>query len=129
LAKEEMELFYGERDSAGSMNWVKAGNKLEQQFEEIEFNTSSNGAPIVLKAPTVKSKYHLFNKLNAKVYFMNKLMTLTDMVAEFKKRGIDKIIDTLYYNWYGGNDIVYSYNERVDDGYRHGMQYRVISRD
>ena len=41
FAKEEMELFYGERDSAGSMNWVKAGNKLEQQFEEMEFNTRS----------------------------------------------------------------------------------------
>ena len=129
ITKQEMELFYGERDSAGSMNWVKAGDKLEQQFEEIQFNTISSGTSIVLKEPTIKSKYHLFNKLNAKVYFMNKLMTLSDMVAEFKKRGIDKIIDTLYYNWYGGNDIVYSYNERVDDGYRHGRQYRVISRE
>ncbi len=129
FAKEEMELFYGERDSAGSMNWVKAGNKLEQQFEEMEFNTGSGSSTVVLREPTVKSKYHLFNKLDAKVYFMNKLMTLSDMVAEFKKRGIDKIIDTLYYSWYGGNDIVYSYNKRVDEGYRHGRQYRVISQE
>ena len=129
FANEEMELFYGERDSAGSMNWVKAGDKLEQQFEEIEFNTRSSNIQTAVREPTIKSKYHLFNKLNAKVYFMNKLMTLSDMVAEFKKRGIDKIIDTLYYNWYGGDDIVYSYNERVDAGYRHGRQYRVISQE
>lgn len=129
FANEEMELFYGERDSAGSMNWVKAGDKLEQQFEEIEFNTRSTNIQTAVREPTIKSKYHLFNKLNTKVYFMNKLMTLSDMVAEFKKRGIDKIIDTLYYNWYDGDDIVYSYNERVDAGYRHGRQYRVISQE
>jgi hypothetical protein len=129
LAKEEMELFYGERDSLGSMNWVKANDKLEQEFETIGFNTLSSGSVPVIVKPALKSKYHLFNKLDAKVYFMDKLMTLSDMVDEFKKRGIDKIIDTLHYTWYGGNDIVYSYKKRVDEGYRHGRQYRVISRE
>ena len=128
FAKEEMELFYGERDSMGSINWAKAGDKLEQQFEEIGFNTRSNNETVIAK-PALKSKYHLFNKLDAKVYYMDKLMTLSDMVAEFKKRGVDKFIDTLYYNWYGGNDIVYSYNERKDAGYRYGRQYRLISQD
>ncbi len=128
FAKEEMELFYGERDSSGSMNWIKAGNKLEQQFEEISFNTNSNNATVITR-PALKSKYHLFNKLDAKVYFMGRLMTLSDMVAEFKKRGIDKFIDTLFYNWYGGSDIAYSYTERKEAGYRHGRQYRIISQD
>lgn len=129
LAEGEMELFYGERDSVGSMNWVKANDKLEPAFETIGFNTSSSGGIPVFTKPALKSKYHLFNKLDAKVYFMDKLMTLSDMVVEFKKRGIDKFIDTLYYNWYGGSNIVYSYNERRDSAYRYGRQYRLISEE
>lgn len=127
LLNDEMELFYGERDSVGSMNWQKAGKELDKEFEKISFNTTT-GYETVITKPTFKSKYHLFNTLNAKVYFLDKPMTLKEMAKEFKNRGIDKIIDTVYYNWYGGPGIVYSHVEKIE-GYRRGQQYRLISPD
>jgi hypothetical protein len=127
LSNNEMELFYGERDGMGSMNWQKAGKELTQEFEKISFNTKGDDEPVLVK-PMFKSKYHLFNTLNAKVFFMDKMMTLKEMEKEFRKRGIDKIIDTVYYNWYGDDAVVYSYIAKMD-GFRHGRQYRLISPD
>src|SRR5262249_9245855 len=42
LKKDDMELFYGERDTKGNMNWKEAGTKLQPGFETISFDQYNN---------------------------------------------------------------------------------------
>ena len=124
INEDEMQLFYGERDSVtGNMNWKKAGQQLQQEYEDIEINTTTDYS--VPARPTFKSKYHLFNSLDAKVYYVKKLMTVRELAQELQRRKINAIIDTVYYSWYGNSNVVYT-REKSSLGYRNGIQYRII---
>ena len=129
LNDEEMELFYGERDSTGIMNWKQAGKQLQQEFETISFNTGSDyiSRPTMPVMGGMKINYCLFNSLDSKVFFSNRLMTIRQMVAELKTMGVERVIDTVYYSWYGrGYDVIYS-QDSTKKGVLHGRQFRLIS--
>ncbi|MBC7507631.1 MAG: hypothetical protein H7320_02620 [Ferruginibacter sp.] len=129
LVKNDMELFYGERDSSDNMNWTIAGNPLEQQYDTVYFNSRE-----VLQLPqiNIKKGYYLYNSINARVNFMGSTVTIKKMVDMLQNKGLDKIIDTVYHNWNSWcstvNDVRYS-RENTWPGFAYGgMQFRVISR-
>ncbi len=131
LKNDEMKLFYGERDSKGIMNWKETGKGLQQDYEKISFRSSPDFIPQplvpVLEHPAINIKYCLFNSMDSKVYFLNRFMTIRELVANLRSRGIERVVDTVYYNWYGkGTNVVYS-TENLPGGYLHGRQYRMIS--
>jgi hypothetical protein len=129
LNDDEMELFYGERDSTGIMNWKQAGKQLQQEFETISFNTGSDyiPRPTMPEISGMKINYYLFNSLDSKVFFSNRLMTIRELVAELKSKGIERVIDTVYYSWYGrGHQVIYSLDS-TSRGILHGRQFRLIS--
>ena len=132
LKDDEMELFYGERDSIGTMNWKKTGKVLQQEFEKISFNTTPDYSALfkqqLFRQPGIKINYCLFNSLDTKVFFSNKLMTIREIVTDLHSKGIDRIIDTIYYNWCGrGSKVVYSMDSSFPKGIIYGRQYRIIS--
>jgi hypothetical protein len=98
LKNNEMELFYGNRNNEGSMNWLKAE-------EPLVFNTAQNFADYNPPYPDTAawkpyySKYHLYDSLNSKVIFNGKQITVKEMVGILQKKGIDKNIDSLYIDW------------------------------
>ena len=126
LKDKEMELFYGNRASTGNMNWIKASQPLAFS-QSVAFNTSRNYTPYNPPYPDnftaiqYKSKYHLYDSLESKVIFLNKKMTVREMVDLLQKRGVDKNIDTVtfyppYNNYRDYNFYTYSLKK-----------YRVIS--
>ena len=129
INNDEMELFYGERDSTGMMNWKQAGEQLKQEFETISFNTRTDyiSQPTMPEISGMKINYYLFNSLDTKVFFSNRLMTIRELVAELKRKGIERVIDTVYYSWQGrGHEVIYSM-DTTTRGVRHGRQFRLIS--
>jgi hypothetical protein len=103
LRGNEMELFYGNRDNAGNMNWVTAEQPLA-------FSTSGNfyayqpPYPDSLIWKPYKSKYHLYESVNSKVIFDGRTMPLREMISILQKRGVDKNIDTVILSWRQLND-------------------------
>ncbi len=95
LSPNEMELFYGQRDNLGNMNWKKSG-KVLQPDNEITFSDKQNFANIS-KPSTQQIK--LYDSLNSQVYFYDRKMTIKDFVDTLQKRGVDISIDTLYMNY------------------------------
>ncbi|MBC7936624.1 MAG: hypothetical protein H7Y86_14835 [Rhizobacter sp.] len=100
LKAAEMELFYGERDSVQDMNWIRAGIKLEQPAprEKIEFadNDQSSGPDILPGLMTTKEGVALIHpSLKRKVYYVNKLMSLEEMVDSINAHVVKVVIDTV----------------------------------
>jgi hypothetical protein len=112
LKNREMELFYGNRDTSGNMNWVSADQPL---IFNLEGNYTAYNPPFpdtALKTP-FKSKYQLYDSLNNSVIFAGKATTLDKMVESLQKKGIDKNIDTVYLN-----PADYGLNNYRFDGFR-----------
>lgn len=99
LKKDEMELFYGERDTANSMNWRKAGMPLEQQFETISFTDSNRNDMDVMPRMLLEiKKYQKYRSLNDEVYYYKNKMTLRELIDTLNKGTVKVFIDSIY-NW------------------------------
>jgi hypothetical protein len=98
LKNSEMELFYGNRDTTGLMNWIKAEQPLA--FNTYKNYTTYNPPyPDTADFKPYYSEYHLYDSLGSKVIFNGKQITVKEMVDILQKRGIDKNIDTVYISW------------------------------
>lgn len=98
---DNMELFYGERNEEGNMNWVKAGQELEPEepIDEIEFTDSNRNAFVEFK-PTyellTKNELKLYRSLNDEVYFYKRKMTIKELVDTVNKHSTKVFIDTVF---------------------------------
>lgn len=132
VAKENMELFYGNRDANGNMDWVQTGKELQQNFETISFNTNDK-LPTYFTIPEIKIKkgQYLCASLTDKVIFLNRMTTVQNMVHTMQQWGKDKIIDTVYYSFQPGcqyKNIRYTRYTGGDYWNRYsGMLFRVNS--
>lgn len=98
IDKNEMQLFYGERDSNGSMNWKIAGVLLEQQPEEVMFTDTNRFE--VNNIPPVLSEIELnkvFKSLDESVYYYNTKMTLQKLVDTLNAKKAKVFIQTISY--------------------------------
>lgn len=98
IDKNEMQLFYGERDSNGSINWKIAGVLLEQQAEQGMF-TDTNGFE-VNNIPPVLSEIELnkvFKSLDESVYYYNTRMTLQQLVDTLNTKTAKVFLQTISY--------------------------------
>lgn len=123
IKDNEMELFYGNRNMAGDMNWQRAETPLRISQAIVDYNP-----PFEINYSNVayKSKYRMFDSLTEKVIFMDRKMTLRDMVGELQERGVDKKIDSIYISWenFYGDVITY----RSDKPYAHYVKkYRIMT--
>jgi len=84
ITKGEMELFYGQKDQNGSMNWEVAGQKLELQREEISFTDSNRYAmkPFQEYAESLveTDRGKVFKSMDEEVYYYGKKSTLQQVV-------------------------------------------------
>ncbi len=93
---ENMELFYGDRDTKGNMNWVKAGQPLQKTASFI----SETFIPFILPYPDTedkwgKGRFPLYDSVNTRVGYEDKKVTLQELVNLLQQKGIDKNIDTV----------------------------------
>ncbi|MES2848170.1 MAG: hypothetical protein V4685_03900, partial [Bacteroidota bacterium] len=127
LKEEEMELFYGDRDKEGNINWTKAD-------EPLSFNSTPDKIAVraVYNPPfpdneqrkRYKSRFRLYKRLNDTVYYNDKLISIERLVHTLKENGVDKNIDTLLipaYDFYYG--LEYNRNYTYDTIKR----YRIVS--
>ena len=102
LKENEMQLFYGQRDSAENMNWVDAGINLQQLQEEesIQFTDSNQNLVndnIPAYAFTDESgNAKIYPSLNEKVYYYETMMTIKTLVDTINKHSTKIYIDTVY---------------------------------
>lgn len=87
LVRDEMELFYGNRDSLGNMNWARAGLYLEDedQVERVDFTET---APAKNTGQDLLSAFgrRIFRTMNAPVYYYNQRMSLADLLDTINRR-------------------------------------------
>lgn len=105
IKNEDMELFYGDRDKEGNMNWVKADEPLEFRYTQARFTAYEPPFPDNDLRKRFKSKFRLFKSLKEEIYFNDKLMTIEQFAHLLQQRGVDKNIDTLLiplYEFYKG---------------------------
>ena len=117
LASGEMQLFYGQRDSSGNINWESSGKVLKSQQESISFTDNYN--PDYKSIPHSKET-RLYDSLTSLVYYYSKQMTIKDFVDTLQKRGIDISIDTVYLH-----DMFTSQN--FGENYLSGKRYRIMT--
>jgi hypothetical protein len=100
LRKEEMELFYGERDADNNMNWRSAGMPLQQQFEEISFTDSNryNSNDMMPRTYFEIKEYQRYQSLNDEVYYYTRKMTLRQLIDTLNRERVKVYIDSIY-NW------------------------------
>ncbi len=100
IKDDEMELFYGQRDVTGSMNWVKAGIGLKQQeANDLMFTDSnrfSSAAFLSSFAYDEKKELKLYKTLTDEVYYYNKKMTIKEIVDTINRHSKKIYIDTVY---------------------------------
>ena len=95
LKDSEMELFYGNRNVDGDMNWTKANEPLEFNRGAYTYTPFTPPFPDTVASKPYKSKYYLFESLQSKVVYLNTKMTVKEMVDMLQKKGVDKDIDSL----------------------------------
>jgi hypothetical protein len=100
LKDTEMELFYGNRDSSGNMNWIQAAQPLMFNTD-VDYTNYKPPYPDALDRKPFKSKYTLYKSVDSKVIFADKEMSIKQMVTILQKRGVDMNIDSVYLNWDG----------------------------
>ncbi len=124
IKEEGMELFYGEKDENNSINWVSARQKLMEVINAMDKSIYSPPYPGNEDRKRFKSWFRLYEKLDNKVYYQKKLVTIKDMVDKLHQNGVDKNIDTLLipaYEFYYG--LTYNPNFKYDTVKR----YRIVS--
>jgi hypothetical protein len=102
LKGDEMELFYGQRNDEGDMNWIKTGMQLalqEEMPEEISF-TDSNRYTTNDYGPGFellkKVELKLYRTLSEEVYFYNRKMSIKELVDTVNKHNTKIYIDTVF---------------------------------
>jgi hypothetical protein len=98
LTKDEMELFYGERDDENKMNWQRAGVNLNPEKEEAALLSDIDrlNSDIPLKPVFFMNQLKLYKTLNEEVYYYNKKMTLKEIVDTINRYSKKVFIDTIY---------------------------------
>lgn len=98
LTKEEMELFYGERNSINGINWKRAAVLLEPQYEQINFSYSNrveaNNIPPVLSELKFNKVY---KSLDESVYYYKTKMTLQQLVDTLNVRSSKVYLQVVSY--------------------------------
>ena len=74
-----MELFYGNRDNVGDMNWKRTGRNLQTLPQEMFFEDQRNPVVAVSTAIT-EATANIFKSMESQVYFYNKQMTLAALL-------------------------------------------------
>jgi hypothetical protein len=102
LKSDDMQLFYGQRNEEGNMNWVKTGVQLEPQEEmpeEISF-TDSNRYTLNDYGPRYellkKVELKLYRNLSEEVYFYDRKMSIKELVDTVNKHNTKLYIDTVF---------------------------------
>lgn len=97
LSKNEMELFYGERDASENMNWKRANVMLDNAGEMIGFTDSDRYiTPSFLPGLiSEEGKAIMHRSLQTKVYYMDKMMTLEQLVDTINHHEKRVVIDTV----------------------------------
>ncbi len=106
LKEEGMELFYGNRDTKGNINWVEADEPLEFKYTRANYTNYNPPFPDNDARKRFRSKFKMYKSLKDKVYFNNKLITIEEFAHTIQAFGADKFIDTLKvpsYEFYGHN--------------------------
>lgn len=105
IKEEGMELFYGNRDATGNLNWGNPVRTLQNSpfliRTNADANTTADYALAYARAgfpqmPVYKPRCHLFTKPDAKVIFQNQPISLPEMVKLLQARGVNKVLDTVY---------------------------------
>lgn len=91
LSASDMQLFYGERNITGDINWRSSGKNLNTD-NGIRF--SDYQTPYQL--PSRNKELKLYDSLNSEIYFYDQKMTITTFVNMLQKKGVDISIDTLF---------------------------------
>jgi hypothetical protein len=130
LKEEEMELFYGDKDEEGNINWVSADEQLVFNVSGADNNSVARRAlynppyPDNEKRKRFKSRFKMYKSLTDTVYYQSKLFTIAQMTHALHNKGVDKNIDTLFipaYDFYYG--LTYDRNFTYDTIKR----YRIVS--
>lgn len=106
LSSNEMELFYGSRDVNGNMNWISAGQLLNQisnpwdvSDEEILF-TDSNRYSVADYKPSFMydtiGNAKIYATLNEKVYYYENKLTIKQLVDTINRNSFKIFLDTVY---------------------------------
>jgi|GEM_PF-3233466 len=100
IKENEMELFYGNREATGNMNWTVAQNKLlpkeKLSFEEVmKYGSYNLPYPDAWESKPFKSKFMMYKSLENKIFYEDRLLSVRSMVKILQKKGVDKKIDTV----------------------------------
>jgi len=123
IKDNDMELFYGHRNENGDMNWVRAAEPLRIQQQYFEY---APPYPVNYATNRFYSKYKMFDSLTEKVFFMEKKMTIREMVEVLQQRGVDKHIDSMYLSWDQLYRTPYPYGDSIRPSY-FVKKYRIMS--
>lgn len=97
IAYNEMELFYGERNGDGNMNWKRAGANLVPKPQEADLITINRGYDVLpAQSNYLPAELILYRSLNEKVYYYNKRMTVQELVDTLNKKSKKVFLETVY---------------------------------
>ncbi len=100
LKENEMQLFYGQRDTANNMNWLDAGINLQQDKEDDILFTDSNNNNLTDNFPafilTAGGEAKVYRTLNEKVYYYEKMMTVKQLLDTINRNTAKIYADTVY---------------------------------
>ncbi len=140
LKDEEMELFYGERNLSGNMNWIQAGNsgsgKLYTETiteKEIVFTDDDRYRALDYLPGFMyddNKKPRIYKTLNDPVYYYEKKMTIKDLVDTINRSTAKIYIDTI--NAWPEAPVVLKKGQYIDTNYlleRYGprKQFKLLS--
>jgi hypothetical protein len=100
IKENEMQLFYGQRDTANNMNWLDAGINLQQYKEDEILFTDSNNNNLTDNFPaftlTAGGEAKVYRTLNEKVYYYEKMMTVKQLLDTINRHTAKIYADTVY---------------------------------
>jgi hypothetical protein len=100
IKENEMQLFYGQRDTANNMNWLDAGINLRQYKEDEILFTDSNNNNLTDNFPaftlTAGGEAKVYRTLNEKVYYYEKMMTVKQLLDTINRHTAKIYADTVY---------------------------------
>ena len=100
IKENEMQLFYGQRDTANNMNWLDAGINLQQDKEDDILFTDSNNNNLTDNFPaftlTAGGEAKVYRTLNEKVYYYEKMMTVKQLLDTINRHTAKIYADTVY---------------------------------
>ncbi len=100
IKNDEMELFYGERDSLQQMNWKRAGLYLQEEPDELLFSDVNRNVSdqFVEQGPSFAFlKGRIFRSMKEQVYYYEKKVSLTELLDSVNKHTVKLKVDTVSY--------------------------------